>query len=224
LAHIGQVSKAVVMDLTARVTALEEENQLLKGEIKTILQELRTAVLNRDNPFAGGMDSMPMISQRPEVMTPRSMEQPMQDASVAPSGNVVKMFESMPGADLSSQMLSRAFAQQWASAQEPASRAPEEVAATRWSVHSLAALMSWTKEAALRFNPDDLGLILSLARYGRLIDEDLQGTLTQLAKTFAPEELPPPVSSTDYLLALRELDALLDEGNRSSKPVARRVG
>jgi hypothetical protein len=213
------------MDLTARVTALEEENQLLKGEIKTILQELRTAVLNRDNPFAGGhMDIVPAaMASRTEAPASRSMEQPMQDAMATSSANVVKMFENMHSADLNNQMMSRALSQQWASAQEPAFRAPEEVAATRWSVHSLAALMSWTKEAAQRFNQNDLGLILSLARYGRLIDEDLEKTLTNLAEVFAPAVIPPPVSSTDYLLALRELDALIDEGNRSNKPAARRV-
>ena len=40
------------MELGSKVTALEEEVAVLKGEIKMILQEVRTAVLARENPFA----------------------------------------------------------------------------------------------------------------------------------------------------------------------------
>lgn len=40
------------MELTAQISALEEEVKVLKGEIKSILTEIRTAVLTQDNPFA----------------------------------------------------------------------------------------------------------------------------------------------------------------------------
>ena len=40
--------------MEAKIAALEEEISILKGEIKSILQEVRTAVLASENPFAGG--------------------------------------------------------------------------------------------------------------------------------------------------------------------------
>ncbi len=45
------------MELTEQLGTLQDEVKLLKGEIKAILKELRTAVLSSDNPFtmdAGG--------------------------------------------------------------------------------------------------------------------------------------------------------------------------
>jgi hypothetical protein len=47
----------------------------------------------------------------------------------------------------------------------------------------LAALMAWTQEAAGRFSRRDFALVLSIARYGRLIDAELQQTLLDLDET-----------------------------------------
>ena len=40
------------MELTNQVATLQDEVKLLKGEIKSVLKEIRAAVLTRDNPFA----------------------------------------------------------------------------------------------------------------------------------------------------------------------------
>ena len=40
------------MDLTNQVATLQDEVKLLKGEIKSVLKEIRTAVLSQDNPFS----------------------------------------------------------------------------------------------------------------------------------------------------------------------------
>lgn len=40
------------MDVNSQVSALQDDFKLLKNEIKTVLKELRTAVLSRDNPFS----------------------------------------------------------------------------------------------------------------------------------------------------------------------------
>ena len=40
------------MEMNQQVSTLQDEVRLLKGEIKSILKELRTAVLSRDNPFS----------------------------------------------------------------------------------------------------------------------------------------------------------------------------
>ncbi len=83
--------------------------------------------------------------------------------------------------------------------------------------------MAWTQEHSQRFSHQDMDIVLSLAQYGGLVDEDLQSTLEKLAKGLAPEEIPLRASSTDFLLALRQLDALLDAATATAEPPARRA-
>jgi len=40
------------MELNAKLTTLEDEVRLIKGEVKLILSEIRAAILNQDNPFS----------------------------------------------------------------------------------------------------------------------------------------------------------------------------
>ncbi len=95
----------------------------------------------------------------------------------------------------------------------------------RWSVGSLATLIAWTQETADRMDASDLDIVLSLARYGGLIDEELESTLTKLsAPLFQDDSQPRPSGVTNYLLALRELSALIDEADDSygaSRPLRR---
>ncbi len=59
------------MELNAKLASLEDEVKLLKGEVKLILSEIRTAILGQDNPFAepgqalranpGALESRPPI-------------------------------------------------------------------------------------------------------------------------------------------------------------------
>ena len=39
------------MEITHQIANLEDELKLLKGEIKSVLKEIRAALLNQDNPF-----------------------------------------------------------------------------------------------------------------------------------------------------------------------------
>lgn len=60
------------MELTSQVAVLQDEVKLLKGEIKSILKEIRTAVLSRDNPFSAGLDAMAAggAAQQPTAQEP----------------------------------------------------------------------------------------------------------------------------------------------------------
>ncbi len=48
------------MDMKVQVSALQDDVNLLKNEIKTVLKELRTAVLSRDNPFSASTGQPPL--------------------------------------------------------------------------------------------------------------------------------------------------------------------
>ena len=96
----------------------------------------------------------------------------------------------------------------------PRLRAAEPPVRPRWSIGSLATLIAWTQETAGRMDASDLDIVLSLARYGGLIDEELESTLTKLSTPlFEKNREPRQRGVTDYLLALRELSALLEEAD-----------
>ena len=208
------------MELGSKVTALEEEIAILKGEIKTILQEVRTAVLARENPF--------VMDAHENLHIPATPVQPaVTEASSEPETppQVIKLPHAEPQLDLKPA----------ATTQDTFIRRDETDAARpsqgssrttrRWSLGSLATLIVWTQETAAEMDASDLDIVLSLARYGGLIDEELEATLTKLAAPLmAQNAMPRQPGVTDYLVALRELTALIEEAeqsNRDSGPLRR---
>jgi hypothetical protein len=198
------------MELGSKVTALEEEIAILKGEIKTILQEVRTAVLARENPFAmGAHENLQIQSATPELASTTASPEPEAPPQVI---KLTQALESEPETPVHT----------------PFSRRDETDAARpmplvlssrrRWNAGSLATLVAWTQETASRMDASDLDAVLSLARYGGLIDEELEATLNKLAAPLIRQGAEPRAKGvTDYLLALRELAALVEEAETSTR-------
>jgi hypothetical protein len=213
------------MDQAARVTLLEEEVSLLKGEIKSILQELRTAVLARENPFNVASLEVPAASAAGAAAgngTP-NLAAAMQHVAETASGQPGETAPS-PRAGGTLVLLNGGAAAKQASPVDGAIAAGES-ASRRWSVHSLAALMSWTQDAVQRFSIHDLGIVLSLARYGGLVEAELESTLLKLARGSVLPDRQPRATGNDFLLALRQLDALLDDAESGQfEAPARRAG
>jgi hypothetical protein len=69
--------------------------------------------------------------------------------------------------------------------------------------------MAWTQETAERFNAWDFRLVLSLARYSRIIDEELESTLIDVAAGIPGRESARRASVSDFVLVLRQLEAVL---------------
>ena len=199
------------MELGSKVTALEEEIAVLKGEIKTILQEVRTAVLARENPFA--VDAHETL----RIPTPEDEPAPVPETPEPQAPPKVVQLHAAPEAEQTDSTAPMAFpgrdetdAARRASLGAPANR--------RWSVGSLATLVAWTQETAARMDPSDLDIVLSLARYGGLIEKELEETLTKLAAPlFEKDPQPRQKGVSDYLLALRELSALIEEAESSHR-------
>jgi hypothetical protein len=185
------------MDLTARVEALEEEVSVLKNEIKAILQEVRVAVLARENPFVSAAVEAPVSASFSAVAAPIE-EQP----SVIP-------FRPMPQHEEEIVEAAPRVMREVAMDMRPA-EAPEEWAPNQprhWSRHELATFMQWTQDVTERFGRRELTVMLGIARHGGLITQDLEETLLLLGDNLRIEESR-PAGFSDYLLALRELDAL----------------
>jgi hypothetical protein len=205
------------MELGSKVTLLEEEIAILKGEIKTILQEVRTAVLARENPFAVDAHEYPQLASLPAEPAPATGT-----PEAASPANVVP-FSRMPEAEPQTNLYTPFSGRDETDAARPTTGAPP--AKRRWSAGSLATLVAWTQETAARMDASDLDIVLSLARYGGLIDAELEATLTKLsAPLLAPNPAPKQKGVSDYLLALRELSALIEEAEetyRGSGPLRR---
>jgi hypothetical protein len=197
------------MELGSKVTALEEEIAVLKGEIKTILEEVRTAVLARENPFA--VDTYEPRAAATPAPAPAPTPEPAAEPEQAPK--VIRL-NALPDPEPEDDL--PAPAPRNGGAGEPGRVRHRETATAankrRWSVGSLATLMAWTQDVTSRMDANDLDIVLSMARYGGLIEEDLETTLTKLAAPlFAPSAEKRRVGVSDYLLALRELSALIED-------------
>lgn len=78
------------MELTNQVATLQDEVKLLKGEIKSILKEIRAAVLSRDNPF---VSDGPVSFSSPQSSAPAAIETP---AAPPPAEAVAQAIDSQP--------------------------------------------------------------------------------------------------------------------------------
>jgi hypothetical protein len=185
------------MELQARVTALEEELSIIKGEIKSILQEVRVAVLARQNPFNEdnfGTTPSPAGAGWPSSDEPFS-NQPAPAPTAAPA---------IP-----------ATAPLHVIAAQPAPQAPAEPDPTSeqaMSVRSsgtldLAGLLSWLQETAEQFNSSDFKMLVQLAAYGGLIDGGLEESLVELAETVSGSSTR-KASLPEFALALQKLEAV----------------
>src|SRR3972149_2481031 len=145
------------MEITAQISALEEEIKILKGEIKSILTEIRTSVLTRDNPFA------------PDAGVPvfRPVELPIPGSQAAPAGG------GGPG-----------------------------------GVPTIAGLVAGADETASRLGPTHLHMVLELARFAGLIQQDAEEPLLKIIKLASSRKEGAAASVNDCLVALRQLEAI----------------
>jgi hypothetical protein len=210
------------MELGSKVTALEEEVAVLKGEIKTILQEVRTAVLARENPFAAGAyENLPIPTQSPAPeaeFAPLPLTPAPEEPQPETSPKVIQL-HTLPELEQPGATTTPFPGRDETDAAR--SRASTPRANRRWSVGSLATLVAWTQETAARLDETEMDIVLSLARYGGLIDEELETTLIKLSAPLLSKNLESgQKGASDYLLALRELSALIEEAEDSYRDAA----
>ena len=185
------------MELQAQLTALEEEVGMLKGEIKAILQEVRIAILSRQNPFlsddldrpAGGALSIaPLdIGQNPAAATTpvstAAPPAPLAAAEATPRGASVTASEPS----------------------EPAENAPQRMTAKR--PVDLAALMVWVQESAETFSHTEFVMLVTMASYADFFDAGLKQALLDMSEQVVREHSE-RASMADFSLALNKLEAI----------------
>src|SRR5262245_33149352 len=123
------------MDLTAKIEALEEEVNLLKGEIKAILQEVRVAILTRENPVAvdGGVEvSRPASSPPGQIAALPAHQSTDFDMPAQPySPPVVQQIQPAPVSQLGTFALPTLATEEDSDAEAVAYQGPERRASNR---------------------------------------------------------------------------------------------
>ena len=187
------------MDLEDLVTLLEDEVGILNGEIKTILLDVRTAFLAQYNPFT--------IAALPPQAEPQRFE-PAGDDVISPEP-VTPVF-TKPNVRSMEPVVSET------TTIVQSKRTPR---APRFEMNTLAMLMAWTQGNMARLNLTEMGSLLALARYGGVIEAELEHILHKIAGHFEHRVDPrtgearfkAPATISEYLLALHELNSVLNE-------------
>jgi len=225
------------MEITAQISALEEEIKILKGEIKSILTEIRTSVLTRDNPFApdagvpvfrpvelpipgsqtaaegereaevgssAAASEQTPASERAEPTPPAAQAEPV---AYQPAGERTPMaVPQPPPAPAEPHTANPGGSRRVERAPEPDPH--EEAAGAPWSVHTIAGLVAWADETASRLGPTHLHMVLELARFAGLIQQDAEEPLLKIIKLASSRKEGAAASVNDCLVALRQLEAI----------------
>ena len=207
--------------MDAQLAALEEEVAILKGEIKSVLQEMRTAILASENPFASGFVARGVAA--PPETPPQVIQLPSPPGSnpTAMAERPVAAVSADAGPDAGGGPPEAREAYTPAQPPQTASSPAATPAPSRWDeaggstraftpdVRALSALLTWVEETRERLDDRRYRVVLGLARYGDLIDDELEKTLLEAADTVGGAEPGARASTNDSVVALRQLEAIL---------------
>lgn len=235
------------MELTQQVSTLQEELKLLKGEIKVILKEIRSAVLSRDNPFS--VDATPppfrpverseaeddasarlsaleeeLRSSQPPAVPAAAPPPPPAPAAVPPPPPAVASETLPPAAGHAPELAPvpipiRPHDFQATDGEEQAEQPTKE----RWSLLTIAGLATWAEESLETLGPRRFKLMLELASFSDFISEEAKDALSGMAEFARERETDDrPMNVNDCMVVLRQLDAVLN-GEKIRRLPQRRV-
>jgi len=219
-----------VAQLESRVATLEDEGKIVKGEVKQILTEIRTAILVRENPFEveaafgrGAVGLVAGITQppapAPEPAPHRHEPDPAQARKPRP--------EPVDGAaDVDDEPEPPAREP----AKEPIMLRPQptpvpapalDEAQPNWSLLTIAGLSAWAEEAMRRVGPLRLEILLDLCEAARHLPPEARVALARVTELDIPEPAQSP-STNETVVILRQLDALVsNEDERPTRQLRR---
>ncbi|MEX2226080.1 MAG: hypothetical protein WEB52_06500 [Dehalococcoidia bacterium] len=200
-----------VTQLESRVATLEDEGKIIKGEVKQILTEIRSAILVRENPFemenargmaAGGtthvISTAPSATKvelvMPSAPEPAPVAEPQPEFEPAPARTPY-----IPEPSKEPVML-----------RPQAHIAPSEPDRPQWSLLTVAGLSAWAEEAMRRLGPLRLEILLDLCEAAGHLTPDARTALSRITEMDTAEPAQAP-STNDTVVILRQLEALVND-------------
>ena len=200
-----------VSQLESRVATLEDENKILRGEVKQILTEIRTAILVRDNPFEAASSltgappahmatvAVPAPATEIHVHTEPAHAEPPKPAPVVEPAAQKEPVVLRPGAP----------ATVTPSAVAPVPSAPER---PDWSLMTIAGLSAWAEDATRRLGSLRLEILLDLCETAGHLAPEARTALSRINELEIADPDQPPTTA-DTLVILRQLDALVNDAD-----------
>lgn len=216
--------------LSSKVSALEDEMRIIKGEVKQVLTEIRSAVLAQDSPFEEGpsrpraVQIVPAVVEEParvEIVMPRMEPEhlptahPAQPPHNGPAPHPDQAAIHAPASPHDP------YAPPTGHAQPPHAPAVHQQAAVshtaRWSLLTVANLAAWAEEAIQRVGAERLTILLDLCEVAGYLPPEARQALARVSEL---EIAPPdrPASPMEVTVLLRQLDALLQGEHADQGP------
>ncbi len=218
------------MEINHRLELLEGELKIVKNEVKEILSDIRSAILDRENPFATAGFGPPTGARIQVVPAdpPQEEPEPLPEPIASPAWPEPQQPEQ-PQPPPAQQLPAPMPPPEPAALPPPPARlhavgaAPgEEDSQPLWSLLTISSLMLWTDDAVRRLGPARLELMLDLCEIAGYIGERTRSALLRAVRNDAPEPGKTPTAN-ECLLALRELQALLHDEQPEFSAAARSV-
>ena len=214
-----------VGQLESRVATLEDEGKIVKGEVKQILTEIRSAILVRDNPFdsesAFGSKPQPQLnvvarSAEPVAKIELHIAEPEHHApEPAPEAAALQATHaSAPSAAQPARQPTPLYPVQAAAASMHAPEKPP------WSLLTIASLSAWAEEAMERIGSLRLEILLDLCQAAGHLTAEAREALSRVTELDLPEPQSPP-STNETAAILRQLETLVGDRDESGARMQR---
>jgi hypothetical protein len=216
-----------VAQLESRVATLEDEGKIVKGEVKQILTEIRSAILVRDNPFEGdgGMGRGAAVVAVSTSAAPLAEAPPPRAAEPEPTPEPATRHETR-----AEEPKTPEYEPFEPPAREPIPLRPQppalqalpapapEPEQPQWSLLTIAGLAAWAEEAMSRIGSLRLEILLDLCEAAGHLTREARLALARVTELDIrePERTP---STNETVTILRQLDALVtdDEEHGSAR-------
>ena len=240
------------MELNQQLGTMQDEIKLLKGEIKAILKELRTAILSNDNPFTMNAGAPKPIQpadsdtkkDEPEKAEPEEESPPTDGPTTPPPGGPGPPPGGPggpPGGPGGPPLGGPGGPPIGGPGGPPGGpggptpirsldeetssdeESPSPASGKGWNLLTIASLTAWAEDALTSLGPRRFQIVLELACFAELLSPDVKTVLHDMSE-FAPEQegKERPMNINDCLVVLHQLEAIL-QGEKVRRLPRRRV-
>lgn len=206
-----------VAQLESRVATLEDEGKIVRGEVKQVLTEIRTAILIRDNPFEGGSGlagtPAPHMANTSGVVLPAPIIiHTTEQAPPPPPARKPATEPELLAEDEDEPLAAKPIREPVMLRPQPIQQPPPRPAPERpsWSLLTIAGLSAWAEDAMRRLGSLRLEILLDLCETAGHITPEARAAMARVSELDIPEPAQPP-STNETVAMLRQLDALIND-------------